>query len=65
MKNLELTDREMDLIKLALKLAAEKSREVANLYSSLIVENDSKRAESKKQILENLYEYENLLDKFS
>ncbi len=63
MKNLEMTDREMDLIKLALKLAAEKSREVANLYSSLIVENDSKRAESKKQILENLYEYENLLDK--
>ena len=50
MKNLELTDREIDFIKLALKLAAEKNREVANLYSSLIVENDSKRAESKKQI---------------
>lgn len=65
MQHLELENREVELIKLALKLAAEKNREIANLYSSLTIENDPIRAEGKKQILENLYEYEDLLDKLN
>ena len=65
MRTLELYNREVELIKLALKLAAEKNREIANLYSSLTIENDPMRVEGKKQILENLYEYEDLLDKLN
>ncbi|WP_338761849.1 hypothetical protein WAF17_16390 [Bernardetia sp. ABR2-2B] len=64
MQTLEVTEREHKLIKLALQLAAEKNREIATLYSKLTIDNHP-QANGKKQILENLYEYEDLLDKLN
>ncbi|WP_291726166.1 hypothetical protein [Bernardetia sp.] len=62
MQTIQVTDKEKELIKLALKLAAEKSREIATTYSKLTL-NNHPQDEGKKQMLENLYAYEDLLDR--
>ena len=58
MQNLELTPREIELIKKALKHTAKKLREVTVEYGDLIIEENH-------QELKIFYEYEDLLNKLN